>query len=144
MTRPDYIFVYGTLRSESAHPMARRLRAQARLIGKGSTAGLLYDMGYYAAATFPPDDKLRVLGDVFALPKGGKLLAALDAYEGCANGNEAEGLFRRVMVTVEMSGGGALEAWSYAVVAPPRHARLIAGGDFIAHRKSRKPRPLCP
>ena len=42
---PEHIFVYGTLRAESAHPMAHRLRVGARHIGKGSTPGLLYDFG---------------------------------------------------------------------------------------------------
>ena len=59
---PSHLFVYGSLRSESAHPMARRLRVSARLIGKGSARGVLYDLGAYSGARFGPEHKRDVIG----------------------------------------------------------------------------------
>ena len=75
MNEPAHIFVYGTLRSGSGHPMARRLTSQARLLGKGSVPGRLYDMGWYPAALFDRDEKHLIVGDVFALAPDSRLNA---------------------------------------------------------------------
>jgi gamma-glutamylcyclotransferase (GGCT)/AIG2-like uncharacterized protein YtfP len=137
MSEPKHLFVYGILRSESAHPMARRLRIGARHVGKGSAPGLLYDLGAYPAAVFSEDEKARVHGDVFELKPDGKLLAALDEYEGTGR------FYRRLSLVIALAKGGSVEAWAYGVSRAPR-AKLIGSGDFIAHinvRKSRAPHP---
>jgi gamma-glutamylcyclotransferase (GGCT)/AIG2-like uncharacterized protein YtfP len=137
MNEPAHIFVYGTLRSESDHPMARRLLSQARLVGKGSAPGRLYDLGWYPAAMFDAGEKRRVIGDVFALKSGGRLLAELDAYES------GDRFYSRMHLEVSLAGGGAVIAWAYGVAeAPP--ARLIQSGDFIAHRTMKMARPVRP
>jgi gamma-glutamylcyclotransferase (GGCT)/AIG2-like uncharacterized protein YtfP len=147
---PDHLFVYGTLRAESAHPMAHRLRIAARHIGRGSTPGVLYDFGSWPGAFFGPEPKYRVIGNVFVLGAGQKLLAELDKYEGVtpAQGDgrewpEAEGLFRRIAVTVALDKGGTVKAWAYGLKARPL-TRLIGNGDFIADRRFRAPSPLRP
>ncbi len=61
--------------------MEKRLRSQARYVGKGQAPGRLYDMGWYPAAFFDEREKNCVHGDVFALKPGARLLAELDAYE---------------------------------------------------------------
>jgi hypothetical protein len=117
------------------HPMARRLRTQAKFIGKASTPGLLYDFGAYPAALFASDAKSRVIGDVFALGSHGRLLSELDAYEG------SDPLYERMIIEVELAKGGAVEAWAYGLREPPK-AKPIASGDFIAHRNMHKPRAV--
>jgi len=147
---PDHLFVYGTLRAESGHPMARRLRVGAKLLGRGSVPGSLYDFGEYPGAVFAPDAKYRVIGDVFMLGPNPRLLADLDKYEGiapeddgAASGPEAEGLFQRVVIEVKLDKGETVEAWTYALKEPPR-ARLIGAGDFIADRRLRASRLVRP
>ena len=81
---PQHLFVYGTLRSEFPHPLALRLKSQAKLVGKGSAPGVLYDFGWYPGAVFDADARTRVIGDVFALKNAERLLAQLDHYEGTA------------------------------------------------------------
>jgi gamma-glutamylcyclotransferase (GGCT)/AIG2-like uncharacterized protein YtfP len=143
-TMPDHLFVYGTLRAESAHPMAHRLKVGARHIGKGSTPGLLYDFGSWPGAFFGPEEKYRVIGNVFALGPNPRLLADLDKYEGVAPTDEvrefpeAVGLFHRIAIEVHLDKGGSVEAWAYGLKQAPR-ARLIGTGDFIADRKLRMP-----
>ena len=107
---PQHLFVYGTLRSEFPHPLARRLKAQAKLVGKGSTPGVLYDFGWYPGAKFEADSSSRVIGEVFSLKNAERLLAELDHYEGTAEPGNA---FRRVPVKVRMDGGRTVDAWSY-------------------------------
>jgi gamma-glutamylcyclotransferase (GGCT)/AIG2-like uncharacterized protein YtfP len=137
MSDPEHIFVYGTLRSESDHPMARRLCAQARLVGRGSAPGRLYDCGWYPAAVFDESEKRRIVGDVFALKPGGKLLAELDAYES------GDAYYARVPLEVTLSNGGKVLAWAYGVKQAP-NTRLIPSGDFIAHWNMKSPRPVRP
>jgi gamma-glutamylcyclotransferase (GGCT)/AIG2-like uncharacterized protein YtfP len=133
---PSHIFVYGTLRSECDHPMARRLFARARLVGKGSVPGRLYDLGWYPAAMFDEREKRHILGDVFALPDA-KLLAELDAYES------GDRNYERVPLQVALLDGGTVTAWAYGVAKPP-NARVIPSGDFVAHRNAKTPRPVRP
>jgi gamma-glutamylcyclotransferase (GGCT)/AIG2-like uncharacterized protein YtfP len=123
--------------------MAHRLKVGARHIGKGATPGLLYDFGSWPGAFFGPEEKYRVIGNVFALGRSTRLLTDLDKYEGVipANGEErefpeAEGLFHRIAIEVILEKGGSVEAWAYALKQLPR-ARLIGTGDFIADRKLR-------
>ncbi|MGH6736412.1 MAG: gamma-glutamylcyclotransferase family protein [Methyloceanibacter sp.] len=139
MKEPNHLFVYGTLRHESPHPMARRLRTQARLVGKGSVPGRLYDMGWYPAGVHDAGEKRRrIIGDVYALKPDSKLLAELDAYE-------AIGVhYRRVPVEVKLATGGTIHAWAYLFVAESPRLGLIESGDFIAHRNAKTPRPVRP
>jgi gamma-glutamylcyclotransferase (GGCT)/AIG2-like uncharacterized protein YtfP len=137
MSEPAHIFVYGTLRAESDHPMARRLCLQARHVGKGSAPGRLYDLGWYPAAMFDAGEKRQVVGDVFALRPGSRLLAELDAYES------GDPNYVRTQLEVTLAAGSTVMAWAYGVSKAP-NARLIQSGDFIAHRNIKTPRPVRP
>ncbi|MEM7399214.1 MAG: gamma-glutamylcyclotransferase family protein [Pseudomonadota bacterium] len=137
MSDPEHIFVYGTLRHGSNHPMARRLTAQARHIGQARTPGRLYDMGWYPAAMFDAESATRIIGDVFALPPGGRLLAEIDAYE------EGDPNYERIRLDVTIIGGGKLHVWTYGVHTPPNN-RVIPGGDFLVHWNAKRRRPKYP
>jgi gamma-glutamylcyclotransferase (GGCT)/AIG2-like uncharacterized protein YtfP len=146
----DHLFVYGTLRAESGHPMAHRLRVGAKHLGRGSAPGLLYDFGNYPGAIFRLEEKYRVIGDVFALGRNPRLLADLDKYEGISRQDgdetvwpEPKGMLQRIVIEVALDKGGSVEAWAYGLKEAPR-ARLIGTGDFIADRRLRKPRALHP
>ena len=138
---PDHLFGYRTLRAGSVHPMAHRLRVGARHLGRGSAPGQLYDFGDHPGAVFTPDIKYRVIGDVFELKAGPRLLADLDRYEGFTGADDD--WFRRIAIEVALDLGGTLEAWTYALLKVPR-ARLIGTGDFIADRRMRVPRTARP
>jgi gamma-glutamylcyclotransferase (GGCT)/AIG2-like uncharacterized protein YtfP len=131
---PAHIFVYGTLRADHDHHMARRLLAQARLVGRGRAPGLLYDCGWYPAALFDKCEKQQVIGDVFALAPGARLLAELDAYEA------GDPNYARAPLDVTLDSGGTIVAWAYGVIKAP-NAKLIPVGDFIAHWNAKNPRP---
>ncbi len=138
---PSHLFVYGTLRSESRHPVARLLRGQAKLLGKASAPGVLCDLGWYPGALFRPDTKSRVVGDVFALRHAKRLLAQLDDYE---TGDPGSPFFKRIAITVRLDGGRAVESWTYELCAVPTRLKPIESGDFILHRRLRAGRPLRP
>ncbi|ODR94945.1 hypothetical protein AUC70_03960 [Methyloceanibacter stevinii] len=115
-TEPGHIFVYGTLRQGSNHPMARRLSAQARYVGQARANGRLYDMGWYPAAMFDESAPTRIIGDVFALPPGERLLAELDAYE------HGDPNYARIPLEVSLVGTGTVLVWTYGVSKPPNSA----------------------
>jgi len=141
---PDHLFVYGTLRADSGHPMARRLRAGTRHVGRGSAPGCLYDFGDHPGAVFAVDSKYRVKGDVFRLGSNPRVLTDLDRYEGVSGDDNAdEAFFHRMVVDVKLDSGKTVETWAYALKETPR-ARLIGSGDFIADRRIRAPHVLRP
>ncbi|HKA46695.1 MAG TPA: gamma-glutamylcyclotransferase family protein [Methyloceanibacter sp.] len=131
---PQHLFVYGTLRSEFPGPLAVKLRTKAKLVGKGSTPGALYDFGWYPGAAFTADARTRVVGEVYALGNAERLIAQLDNYEGAAEPNQR---FHRVVVTVRLEKGGTVEAWSYEMVELPANRRPVESGDFILHLQRR-------
>lgn len=137
MNDPSHIFVYGTLRFESRHPMARRLSSQARHVGKGRVPGRLYDCGWYPAALFDENERRHIVGDVFAIAPNSRLLAELDAYEA---GDPA---YARAILEVKLASGGTVTAWAYGVREAP-NARPIPSGDFIAHRNAKARGPVRP
>jgi gamma-glutamylcyclotransferase (GGCT)/AIG2-like uncharacterized protein YtfP len=135
------LFVYGTLRAASRHPMAHRLRSGAKALGRGSAAGTLYDLGYYPGAMFGADQRGRVVGEVYAFRQGSRLDAELDCYEGGPQDDEGA-MYGLVEIEVALDSGGTLNALSYALRRPPFWARPVASGDWIAHTKARSARPL--
>ena len=135
----EYLFVYGTLRSDFPHPLTKRLSTRAKFIGKGSTPGLLYDFGWYPGAKFDAGARTHVVGEVFSLKNAARLLAELDHYEGTAEPGNA---FRRVPVKVWLDRGGTVDAWSYEMGDSKARRRPIESGDFIHHRRLKDQKPV--
>jgi gamma-glutamylcyclotransferase (GGCT)/AIG2-like uncharacterized protein YtfP len=120
--------------------MARRLRSGAKLLGKASAAGALYDLGYYPGATFAPDHTTRVLGEVFVIHTASPLKAALDFYEG-AETDAIGSIYGPAEIEVELERGGSRSAIVYALKHVPSFAKPVESGDWILHRRIRAGRP---
>ena len=105
-----FLFVYGTLRCGSNHPMAALLASHAQFIAEGKASGRLLDLGSYPGMVEAesPDDWVH--GDVFELHDPESTLAALDHYEGCDRANP---LYTRRQTQVTISTGEKLNAWYY-------------------------------
>lgn len=79
---PRALFVYGSLADGRAPPLIRSALARhARLIGYGSIAARLYDLGPYPGAVPSALPGERVVGRVYALRYSRKLLDLIDKYE---------------------------------------------------------------
>jgi gamma-glutamylcyclotransferase (GGCT)/AIG2-like uncharacterized protein YtfP len=133
---PQHLFVYGTLRSDSPHPLARRLQGQAKLVGKASASGLLYDLGGYPGALFRSEGRERIVGEVFALRNVERLLEQLDAYEGVIDLGSRS--FKRIEIKVRLDRRGVIDAWAYGLTEAPARPRLSQSGDL----RRRKGRPV--
>lgn len=104
------LFVYGTLRSDSGHPMHDVLAAAADMIGCGEVVGTLVDLGAYPGLVLGTGS---TRGEVWQL-RDDTLLGRLDAYEGIGPDAEVVESFERVRVPVRLDDGRTLETWTYA------------------------------
>ncbi len=127
----DYLFVYGTLRSDVHNSQRYRLGAAANLIDTAFITGKLYDFGKYPAAIICTNG-YPVRGELYHLPNP-IVLTALDRYENGDATTHSE--YRREKVRVQPSRGGPVWAWVYLYNRAldefsDRCPREIFGGDY--------------
>jgi len=106
------LFVYGTLRRASGHPMSRALAHNARQVGPGAIRGRMYYPGPYPAVI--EDDRAGwISGEVVEVRGGAYLWSVLDIYEGC---HDFHPIYERRRAAVLLSAGGRsawISAWCY-------------------------------
>jgi gamma-glutamylcyclotransferase (GGCT)/AIG2-like uncharacterized protein YtfP len=125
----NFLFVYGTLRRRSRHPMARRLEASARHVGAATIAGRLYDLGRFPGLKGPrsPDDWVQ--GDVYDLGENAKpTLREMDAYENAESPPTTP--YERELAAALLDDGRTLMVWVYWYRGEVREEQLIASGSF--------------
>jgi gamma-glutamylcyclotransferase (GGCT)/AIG2-like uncharacterized protein YtfP len=106
-----HLFVYGTLRSGSDNPHARRLAANATLLGVARVRGRLYPVGIHKAIHLSSTADEWVTGELWELREPA-ILSELDLYEGAE--------YRRVLTFAHLNDGRQIETWIYELSAPPR------------------------
>ena len=109
------LFVYGTLRSDSGHPMHDVLAAGAVLVGRGVVEGDVVDLGEYPGLVL--ERAGTTAGEVWELHDE-TLLDRLDAYEGIGPDAEVQEAYERVRIDVRLADGRTLDAWTYAWRGP--------------------------
>ena len=128
----SFLFVYGTLRRDSDHPMARFLARHARFVETADFQGRLFIVADYPGAVPSDDPRDRVRGDVFELRRPAWLLRKLDEYEGCRP-LERTPAYVRALRPVTLTSGEQRNAWIYLFNRPTRHLQHVVSGDFYAH-----------
>lgn len=130
-----HLFVYGTLLSRDSGVTGRsqraRLAREARLVGAGTVAGQLYDLGRYPGLVLANMDGARVIGEVLELSSPPHTLTWLDVYEGIVPGDHPHNEYERLAVDVLMADGTTIEAWTYVYRLAPRARNLIASGSWL-------------
>ena len=125
----ERLFVYGTLRRGSRHPLAEQLAAKASYLGEARLNGRLYRITHYPGAVASSQPGEWVLGDVYVLLDPG-FLTALDRYEGCAPSDAKPTQYLRQLQSVALSDGTAVEAWTYIYNWPVWKLDRIMSGRF--------------
>ena len=125
-----YLFVYGSLRRASGHPMAEFLIARSRFMGAASAPGRLYDLGSYPGMVDAATEGERVRGELYELHEPEATLADLDRYEGCGPDDPPPHLFERAPVAATPDGGEPRSAWAYLYRGPLTGARHIPSGSL--------------
>ena len=128
----DYLFVYGTLRSDSGHPMNEVLQGYGGRVGPGKVRGALYDLGQYPGAVETPETAAFVHGEVYLLRDPGRDLKTLDRYEGLDGKSPESDEFRRSRTVVELDDGTTVAAWIYLYNRPTEGLARIPSGDYRA------------
>jgi gamma-glutamylcyclotransferase (GGCT)/AIG2-like uncharacterized protein YtfP len=131
---PNVLFVYGTLRPQIAHESERTLLRGSRAIGKGRFWGKLYDLGNYPGLVESWDHRDVVHGELFEISQS--QLLELDRHEGCNSEDGHE--YVRMACQVKGPGNDWVNAYVYIYNKDPNGLPLIAGGDYVAHRKSQR------
>lgn len=124
-----FLFVYGTLRRRSRHPMARRLAELARHVGAAKIAGRLYDLGRYPGLQEPrsPDDWVQ--GDVYDLgDQAERVLREMDEYENVESPRPA--FFDRQPATAILDDGSEFAVWVYWFRGEVKDVQRIASGSY--------------
>lgn len=107
-----HLFVYGILRKGfCSHALLQRLRA--RFVATGHVRGQLYDLGEYPGAVESGNDRHRIHGEVYWLPRSVLALRVLDKFEGFDPLRPHFNLFERKLTRVTLAGGAETKAWIY-------------------------------
>ena len=101
MDNEEYLFVYGTLRSQMNDPLHRLLEKDAILVGTGSFQGRLYDLGRYPGVVPSRGKTDRVLGEIYRFREFKRAFEILDEYEGHR--------FKRRRVTIFQEDGRSID-----------------------------------
>jgi gamma-glutamylcyclotransferase (GGCT)/AIG2-like uncharacterized protein YtfP len=113
----EYLFVYGTLRSEFSNEHAKKLRTNARLVGPATVRGSIFRVSHYPGYRPEPDGE--VTGELYLLKDAGGTLAELDRYEGSD--------YKRLEITVSTGDS----AWIYEYAGEVPLSVRIDSGDFV-------------
>ena len=126
MDNEEYLFVYGTLRSQMNDPLHRLLEKDAILVGTGSFQGRLYDLGRYPGVVPSRGKTDRVLGEIYRFREFKRAFEILDEYEGHR--------FKRRRVTVFQEDGRSITSWIYLYARSVKRRPRIPSGDYILYR----------
>lgn len=125
----EYLFVYGTLRKDTArHDLLQRF---CEYIDIGTLQGRLYLIDNYPGVILSEDYPQQVRGEVYRIKNEGMLFAELDDYEECSSSFPQPHEYVRQQQTIKLTGGRHLTAWVYLYNRPTTGLKLIASGDFL-------------
>ena len=144
----DYLFVYGTLRSDMGHPMYGVLERYAQLVGVGTVGGQLFNLGHYPGLVLGisqgtellPDNGSKVWGEVYALTSdtAPTLLAILDDYESYDAERIEQSEYRRETIQVQLMNDAnvtevnqrSVAAWVYVYNRDIEAYQVIPSGNY--------------
>jgi gamma-glutamylcyclotransferase (GGCT)/AIG2-like uncharacterized protein YtfP len=125
----QYLFVHGTLKRRSRHPMARRLALSARWVGAARMAGRLYHLGRFPGLKPPGAAADWVEGDVYDLGEHAeRTLMEMDAYENSESPPPAP--YERELATARFADGSVAPVWVYWYRGDVCEEQFLASGSF--------------
>lgn len=122
----EYIFVYGTLKHQSTHPMANVLQTHANYIAEAIIQGQLYQVISYPALIESEDPNDKVYGELYKINNANILLPLLDDYEGCTENYPKPHEYSRKLLPVSLTTGEIINAWVYIYNWDTSHLQRIS------------------
>ena len=124
----DLLFVYGSLRHNSNHPLARHLREQAKWLGIAEFCGRLFEVDIYPGAVPSNEPAHRIFGGLYRLHEPARILPLLDSYEEFGNEFAEPNEFVRELRQVLMN-DRPLFSWIYLYNHPTNNLTPL-GHDY--------------
>ena len=125
----QYLFVYGSLMSDTGSPMARFLKRDNRFLAEISLPGKLYDLGSYPGFVYDREADSRVAGHLFELKDASRVLRILDEFEGINEKQPEASEYRRICVPYQLD-GPMIQLYFYNYNQPVRGLKEIPGGNY--------------
>ena len=132
----EYLFVYGTLRSDCGASFNKVMRSEFKLIGKAVTRGKLYDIGNYPGIVIEDCGFPMVTGEVYQIVGSGSGMEKLDEYEESSTEQDPASEYYRTLRKVELEDGRTLEAWVYIYNQPIMDFNRIKSGNYAQYLMS--------
>ena len=132
---PEYIFVYGTLRKETATSMHDVVARNCRFIAGGYMQGKLYEVDGYPGAVESESLKDKVYGEVWRVDDCAAVFPQLDDYEQCTDRYPEPHEYIRKRLTISLAGADSVTAWVYLFNHDVSNLVRIESGDYSSRRK---------
>lgn len=125
MKNNKLLFVYGTLKKESSHPMAAFVFSNATFLGTAKMKGSLYEISWYPGAIYNERSVNLVEGSLFSINiEESIFFSALDDYEGISDPSDESNEYIRVTVPIDFRGQEVF-SWVYLYNQDINSFRLI-------------------
>lgn len=129
----DFLFVYGTLRRHSRHPMSKKLADAGHFYGEAEIPGLLFEIEGYPGAIYRPGCSQRIKGELHCINRN--VLPLLDQYEECSDNFPRPHEYTRSLCTVFTTQQGPIKAWVYLYNYTTHGLQSIASGDYLQFKR---------
>ncbi|PWI33200.1 gamma-glutamylcyclotransferase [Vibrio albus] len=133
----DFIFVYGTLRKETATPMHCVLARYCDYFSNGTMQGKLYEVDGYPGAIESNQSGDRVHGEVYRIINREMVFIQLDEYEECSDTFPQPHEYIRKKGLISLPDGGNILAWVYIFNHDLSTLTEIKSGDYLGYIKCR-------
>jgi len=130
----EFIFVYGTLRQETATTMSQHLRKQCDFVSTGFLQAQLFEVDGYPGAVMSDNVHDYVIGDVFTGQTS--IVQELDHYEECSDDFPQPHEYVRQQHPVTLSNGDVVQAWVYLFNRDVSDLFHIQSGDYVTFLNS--------
>jgi gamma-glutamylcyclotransferase (GGCT)/AIG2-like uncharacterized protein YtfP len=129
MTKPQYLFVYGTLRRNRQNQSQHPYLDACDYLSDGFMHGELYEIDAYPGAV--AGGTALVIGELYAMRNPERTLSALDIYEECTAHFPQPHEYIRRELPIRLSDGQTVSAWTYLYNRPLDGLARIHSGDYL-------------
>jgi len=137
--KPDYLFVYGTLRKGFEIPVQKRISGDIEWLGLSEIRGKMYDIGDYPAALpLQRHEKSVIRGEVIKIKHPAKVMKLLDRYEGYDPKKLERSEYYRDKQKLVLENGQKIEAWVYWYNFPVDGKKRIRHKDYLNYLKKKR------
>ena len=135
--KPNYIFVYGLLKSNYVNEPAQFIRKNCELVSSGNFPGSLFDLGTYPGAVYDEESESSVYGEVYQIIQNEEeLVIFLDTFEGVGPDFEQPNEYKRELVPIKTE-DGIIKASCYLYNWNLDGLKVIANGRYENEKGTR-------